>query len=108
MTAVNSAQASDISYERGAVKLTIGGTTRRVKASRSKTTDDITAFGVALRYATGSKLWHGSISEGSFANGTEYSRAQGGMDSRAMHRRLSRLTIVGFTDDIPAERCSKR
>ena len=81
----------------------IAGIACRVATSWSEMSEASAAYGVALRYPTVTKLRQGSISEGSSANGTTYSRAQDGLDSRSIFQRLNRLLTVGFVNNISAE-----
>lgn len=86
---------------RGTVEITLQGKTKRVRCYQSG--DRITAFDVGVKYKTGTKVWHGSVTHW-IEKGTE--NVDGGFDNRASRSRIA--TIVGFYSDVAEAHTSKR
>jgi hypothetical protein len=82
--------------------VTVNGKTRRLPASVYPDRDQITAYKIAVRYPTGTKVWSGRVTQ--FATGKE--AISGGFDNRATRSRIS--SVVGFMDDISEKHHSQR
>lgn len=88
-------------FNEGTVEVTIHGKTRRVSAVRNDR--EITAYGIAVKYQTGTKVWAGRVSH--FLD-TGNERMAGGFDNRATNSRIQ--SIVGFWDDVAEQHRSRR
>jgi hypothetical protein len=86
----------------GTVEVTLHGKTRRVPASIWADRGQITAYRIATKYRTGTKVWSGRITQ--WPNGNE--SVSGGFDNRSTASRIA--SIVGFMDEIDEKHHSQR
>lgn len=98
-----------LSFDREAktAKVELFGKTRTLQASswgEVGTKDEhITVYGIAVRYPTGTKVWHGT-----FTYWPVSGNINGVRNSIDHHARFANLSVVGFYEDVREQYRSRR
>jgi hypothetical protein len=98
-----SKNAEKYGWNEGSVEVTFHGKTQRVRClAPSESRDYWMIYGLCARYATGSKVWHASLT----FKGGRVTHISTGFENRS--GRFSQPRLVGFIENVSEQHVSKR